>query len=57
MLEQPNGLARRILSKAGVEPSILLDKTDAYIRKQPKVSNYQEQVRYETWITYTKNRK
>jgi len=38
MLEQPNGLARRILSKAGVEPSRLLEQTDAYIKQQPRVS-------------------
>jgi ATP-dependent Clp protease ATP-binding subunit ClpB len=38
MLEQPNGLARRILSKAGVEPSRLLEQTDLYIKRQPRVS-------------------
>ena len=37
LLEQPNGLARRVLAKAGSEPSRLLDKTDAFIRKQPTV--------------------
>jgi ATP-dependent Clp protease ATP-binding subunit ClpA len=45
LLEQPNGLARRILSKAGSDPSSLLDKTDAFIRKQPRVSGSASQVR------------
>eukprot|EP00887_Chlorella_sp_A99_P006567 scaffold3.g6567.t1 len=44
LLEQPAGLARRILSKAGLNPTQLLDQTDAYIRKQPKVSGQQEQI-------------
>uniref|UniRef100_A0A7S0RCH4 Clp R domain-containing protein n=1 Tax=Chlamydomonas leiostraca TaxID=1034604 RepID=A0A7S0RCH4_9CHLO len=44
LLEQPNGLARRILSKAGADPTRLLDKTDAFIRKQPQVSDYSQQV-------------
>eukprot|EP00191_Tetraselmis_sp_GSL018_P000977 CAMPEP_0177608272 /NCGR_PEP_ID=MMETSP0419_2-20121207/18379_1 /TAXON_ID=582737 /ORGANISM="Tetraselmis sp., Strain GSL018" /LENGTH=943 /DNA_ID=CAMNT_0019102943 /DNA_START=226 /DNA_END=3058 /DNA_ORIENTATION=- len=38
MLEQPNGLARRIVQKAGSDPSRLLEVTDAFIRKQPKVT-------------------
>jgi ATP-dependent Clp protease ATP-binding subunit ClpB len=38
LLEQPNGLARRILSKAGQNPSQLLEKTDQYIRQQPRVT-------------------
>ncbi|CAL5220448.1 g2466 [Coccomyxa viridis] len=38
LLEQPNGLARRILSKAGSNATDMLDKTDAYIRSQPRVS-------------------
>ncbi|KAI8473008.1 MAG: ClpB chaperone, Hsp100 family [Monoraphidium minutum] len=38
LLEQPNGLARRIVSKAGSDPTRLLDKIDAYIRKQPRQS-------------------
>jgi len=38
LLEQPNGLARRIVSKAGGDPTRLLEKTDAYIRRQPRVS-------------------
>eukprot|EP00879_Flechtneria_rotunda_P008426 GHRR01008827.1.p1 GENE.GHRR01008827.1~~GHRR01008827.1.p1 ORF type:complete len:841 (+),score=295.71 GHRR01008827.1:296-2818(+) len=38
LLEQPNGLARRIISKAGSDPTRLLDKTDAFIRRQPRVS-------------------
>jgi Clp amino terminal domain, pathogenicity island component len=44
LLEQPNGLARRIASKAGSNPTTLLDKTDAFIRKQPRVSGDASQV-------------
>jgi ATP-dependent Clp protease ATP-binding subunit ClpB len=36
LLEQPNGLARRIVSKAGSDPSRLLDKADDFIRRQPR---------------------
>jgi ATP-dependent Clp protease ATP-binding subunit ClpB len=36
LLEQPNGLARRIVSKAGSDPTRLLDKADAFIRRQPR---------------------
>ena len=45
LLEQPNGMARRIISKAGGDPSRLLDKTDAYIRRQPRVTGDAAQVR------------
>jgi hypothetical protein len=38
LLEQPNGLARRVLSKAGSDATRLLDKTDAFIRRQPRVT-------------------
>ena len=38
LLEQPNGLARRIISKGGSDASRLLDKTEAFIRKQPRVT-------------------
>ena len=44
LLEQPNGLARRILAKAGANPSQLLEKVDQYIRRQPKVSGDANQV-------------
>jgi ATP-dependent Clp protease ATP-binding subunit ClpB len=44
LLEQPNGLARRILSKAGLNPTRILDKTDAFVKKQPRVSGNYEQV-------------
>ena len=44
LLEQPNGLARRILSKVGLNPSNLLEKTDQFIRKQPRVSGDAQQV-------------
>ncbi len=38
LLEQPNGLARRIYAKAGCEPTHLLDKVDGFIARQPRVS-------------------
>lgn len=38
LLEQPNGLARRVINKAGSDATRLLDKTDAFIRRQPRVS-------------------
>jgi hypothetical protein len=38
LLEQPNGLARRIVSKAGSDPSRLLERTEAFIRQQPRVT-------------------
>lgn len=44
LLEQPNGLARRIFSKAGSDASLLLDRTDGFIRKQPRVSGESAQV-------------
>lgn len=44
LLEQPNGLARRILSKAGSDATRALERTDAFIRRQPTVSDYSQQV-------------
>ena len=44
LLEQSNGLARRIVSKAGLNPTRLLDRTEEFVRKQPKVSGSYEQV-------------
>lgn len=44
LLEQPNGLARRVVSKADGNPTALLDATDAFIRKQPRVSGDSNQV-------------
>ena len=44
LLEQPNGLARRVLSKAGSNPTQLLEKTDQYIRQQPRVTGDSSQV-------------
>lgn len=44
LLEQPNGLARRILTKAGMNPTRILDKTEEFVRKQPRVSGNYEQV-------------
>ncbi|KAL4577294.1 hypothetical protein LXL04_013400 [Taraxacum kok-saghyz] len=37
LLEQKNGLARRIFSKAGIDNTRLLEATDKYIQRQPKV--------------------
>ncbi|CAL9191380.1 unnamed protein product [Musa hybrid cultivar] len=37
LLEQKNGLARRIFSKAGVDNTKLLEATDRFIQRQPKV--------------------
>ncbi len=44
LLEQPNGLARRIVSKAGGNPTALLDAVDAFTRRQPRVSGDSQQV-------------
>ncbi len=44
LLEQPNGLARRIVAKAGGDPTRLLEITDSFIRKQPRVSGDAGQV-------------
>ena len=32
------GFARRVINKAGSDATRLLDKTDAFIRRQPRVS-------------------
>jgi ATP-dependent Clp protease ATP-binding subunit ClpA len=45
LLEQPNGLARRIISKAGGDPSDILEKVNNYIARQPRVSGDSGQVR------------
>ncbi|KAL5095839.1 hypothetical protein RYX36_000166 [Vicia faba] len=37
LLEQKNGLARRIFSKVGVDNTQLLEATDKYIQRQPKI--------------------
>uniref|UniRef100_A0ACD5W625 Uncharacterized protein n=1 Tax=Avena sativa TaxID=4498 RepID=A0ACD5W625_AVESA len=37
LLEQRNGLARRIFSKAGIDNTRLLEATEKYIQRQPKV--------------------
>lgn len=44
LLEQKNGLARRIFSKAGVDNTKLLEATDRFIQRQPKV------VHFDTWV-------
>lgn len=38
MLEQPNGLARRILQKANADPSSMLARVDRHLQSLPKVS-------------------
>ncbi|KAJ7295827.1 hypothetical protein O6H91_Y161300 [Diphasiastrum complanatum] len=37
LLEQKNGLARRIFSKAGLDNTALLQTTEHFIERQPKV--------------------
>ena len=44
LMEQSNGLARRIITKAGLNPTRVLDKTEEFVRKQPRVSGNYEQV-------------
>ena len=44
LLEQPNGLARRIVSKAGSNPTLLLERTDQDIRQQSRVTGNSSQV-------------
>ena len=44
LLEQPNGLARRAVNVAGGNPTALLDRVEAHLRKQPKVSGDSGQV-------------
>ncbi len=46
LLEQPNGLARKIISKADGNPTALLDATEAFIRRQPRVSGDSSQVSF-----------
>ena len=38
LLEQPNGLARRIVSKAGGNPTSIVQATESFIIKQPRVA-------------------
>ncbi len=51
LLEQPNGLARRIVAKAGGDPTRLLERVDTYIRRQPRVSGDSGQVSPHSVIT------
>jgi ATP-dependent Clp protease ATP-binding subunit ClpB len=44
LLEQPNGLARRVVSVAGGNPTELLERVDAHIARQPRVSGDSSQV-------------
>jgi ATP-dependent Clp protease ATP-binding subunit ClpB len=39
LLEQKDGLARRIFTKAGLDKTSVLQATDDFISKQPKVGN------------------
>jgi ATP-dependent Clp protease ATP-binding subunit ClpA len=52
LLEQPNGLARKILSKAEGNPTALLDATEAFIRRQPRVSGDSSQVACASGLLY-----
>lgn len=38
LLEQPNGMAQRVVTKADANPTALLDATEAFIQKQPRVT-------------------
>jgi ATP-dependent Clp protease ATP-binding subunit ClpB len=38
--EQKNGLARRIFAKAGVDDTALLQATERFIQRQPKVRHF-----------------
>lgn len=40
LLEQRNGLARRIFAKVGVDNTSLLQATERFIQSQPKVRNW-----------------
>lgn len=40
LLEQKDGLARRIFAKAGVDNTSVLQATDEYISQQPKVNKH-----------------
>ena len=44
LLEQPNGLARRCVAAAGGDPSLLLERVDAFVKRQPRVSGDSGQV-------------
>ena len=44
LLQQPNGLARRLVQKAGGDPSEMVGFCMDYIRKLPKVTGEYEQV-------------
>lgn len=41
LLEQKDGLARRIFAKAGVDNTSVLHATDDFISKQPKVCGFE----------------
>lgn len=55
MLEQSNGLARRILQKAEADPSAMLEQVDNHLRRLPKVSGHNDQV-YETSSCHVSNK-
>ena len=52
LLEQKNGLARRIFSKVGVDNTRLLDATDKFIQRQPKVINSRSSTNSTTSYSY-----
>lgn len=57
LLEQKNGLARRIFSKAGVDNTRLLEATDKYIQRQPKVINNLTNLRQCSFVYIPEKRK
>jgi len=44
LLDQPQGLARRLLEKAGVQPGRIMDRVTSHIARQPRVSGESAQV-------------
>eukprot|EP00208_Stichococcus_sp_RCC1054_P006167 CAMPEP_0206137422 /NCGR_PEP_ID=MMETSP1473-20131121/2545_1 /ASSEMBLY_ACC=CAM_ASM_001109 /TAXON_ID=1461547 /ORGANISM="Stichococcus sp, Strain RCC1054" /LENGTH=989 /DNA_ID=CAMNT_0053530491 /DNA_START=123 /DNA_END=3092 /DNA_ORIENTATION=- len=44
LLEQPNGMVRRVVTKADANPTALLDATESFISKQPRVSGDSSQI-------------
>jgi ATP-dependent Clp protease ATP-binding subunit ClpA len=48
LLEQPNGIARRVISKAGGNPTAFLASTEDAIRRQPRVMGSVQQVGRQT---------
>jgi ATP-dependent Clp protease ATP-binding subunit ClpB len=49
LLEQKDGLARRIFSKAGIDNTSVLQATDDFISRQPKVLALAMVVKFDKW--------